>query len=138
MYGKHGLTSPSGRYTAFDRPLMWTQARSYCSSLGMNLATIANSLDNEEVAKLTTRTCGHVMSRIAGWDLCAWIGLNDFKTEGTLVWSSGSTSQYRNFVKGEPNNMGDEDGMALCWTFQGRWIDYQNEGSLPCFVCQKK
>ena len=47
-----------------------------------------------------------------------------------------SSASYQNFVKGEPNNMGDEDGMAVCWTFNGQWIDYSNGARLPCFLCE--
>ena len=64
------------------------------------------------------------------------MGLNDYKEEGTLVWESHSDAAYRNFVEGEPNNMGDEDGMAVCWTFDGKWIDYSNAESLPCLLCE--
>ena len=49
---------------------------------------------------------------------------------------SHSSTSYKNFVEGEPNNMGDEDGMAVCWTFDGKWIDYSNAESLPCFLCE--
>jgi hypothetical protein len=138
MHSIEGLASLQGKYLALDKPLTWNQARSECSSRGMELATINNLHENNEALELARRTCGHVTSVLAGWDLCAWIGLNDYEHEGTLVWASGANNLYRNFVKGEPNNMGDEDGMALCWQFDGGWIDYSNTGTLPCMLCEKK
>ena len=140
VHAKFGLKSKTGKYVAFDKPYRWNQARAECKKRGMELATIRNPSENVEALELARRTCGHVTSgdHMAGWDLCGWIGLNDFEKEGTLVWSNvKESSAYRNFVKGEPNNMGDEDGMALCWQFDGKWIDYQNKGTLPCMLCEK-
>jgi len=127
-----------GRFTAYDVSKTWSEANKACKANGGILATIKNSFENAEVLELTKRTCGHTkaISGMGGWELCGWIGLNDYQTEGVNVWSSGYTGTYTNFVSGEPNNRGDEDGMAICWTFEGKWIDYSNVGQLPCFVCE--
>ena len=101
-----------------------------------HLATIKDAADNGNVLQLAKETCGHVKSTSGGWDLCGWIGLNDFKEEGHNVWASDWSGSYTNFLNGEPNNHGDEDGMALCWAFDGNWIDYSNDDSLPCFICE--
>jgi len=138
MHSVNGLTSFSGRYVAFDKPLTWNRARAECKSRNMELATLSNDGDNQEAFDVASKTCGHVTaSQMGGWDLCAWIGLNDYEEEGSLVWADGSLNKYRNFVPGEPNNMGDEDGMALCWTFEGKWVDFSNDAPLPCFLCEK-
>ena len=137
MHSVDGVASDTGRYLALDKSLTWHQARSECKARNMELATIRDATENSEALVVAQKTCGHVTSVMAGWDLCAWIGLNDYDLEGTLVWADGSKSNYQNFVSGEPNNLGDEDGMALCWTFQGQWIDFSNTGSLPCILCQK-
>ena len=138
LHSIQGVRSSSGKYLALDKPLTWNRARAECTSRNMELATITNLEENAEALQVATRTCGHVTSSMAGWDLCAWIGLNDYQIEGTLVWASGSKSEYQNFVNGEPNNLGDEDGMALCWTFDGKWIDFSNDGRLPCMLCEAK
>ena len=57
-----------------------------------------------------------------------WIGVNDIATEGTYVWSDGSTyGDYTTWASGEPNNHdGDEDCGQLYNT--RLWND------LPCSV----
>lgn len=136
-FSETGVSHPGSRFTAFDKPLSWTSASAFCKSKGKRLATILSGRDNEEATSLAREACGHTRSQFGGWDLCAWIGLNDFKEEGKLVWESSSSTEYTNFLEGEPNNMGDEDGMAVCWTFNGQWIDYSNSQSLPCLLCEK-
>ena len=122
-------------FTAFDIPLGWHDARAFCRKKGMDLATIKSEHENDDALLAAKKACQHIPSRASGWDLCAWHGLNDFAEEGQQVWSSGLESNYRNFLEGEPNNMNEEDGMALCWSFQGKWIDYSNDGELPCLLC---
>ena len=96
------------------------------------------SLDqNEALRKLSASTCGGVPTKINGWDLCAWIGLNDFAQEGVFEWVGPRDSKFRNFLEGEPNNMnGEEDGISLCWNMKGKWIDMSNKAMLPCYICE--
>ena len=59
------------------------------------------------------------------------------------MWSSGyvrrGDQMFKNFLDGEPNNMNNqEDGMAICWNMDGKWIDFSNNNDLPCFVCEVK
>ena len=42
-----------------------------------------------------------------------WIRLNDATLEGTYIWASGSTSSYRNWLTGNPNNTGNQDYVAF-------------------------
>jgi GR25 family glycosyltransferase involved in LPS biosynthesis len=133
-----------GKYTAYDKSMLWKDAEQACQAKGQHLVTIKNVHENEQVEKLVKNTCGHVKSAMNGWDLCAWIGLNDYAKEGVLVWSSGYSGKmedgafFQNFLSGEPNNMNNqEDGMALCWNMDGgKWIDFSNNGELPCYVCE--
>jgi hypothetical protein len=81
----------------------WVDARTACTGrgTGWNLATIDDQTENDFIEqKLSNDT---------------WIGLNDRTTEGTFVWSSGSTSTFRSWDGGEPSsgdcvNMSDNDG----------------------------
>ena len=144
---KHKIKYPNGnkigKYTAYDTSMSWRDAEKSCQSKGQHLVTIKNINENHEVKNLAKQTCGHVKSVMAGWDLCAWIGLNDFAKEGELVWSSGYSGNadgifFKNFLPGEPNNVNNqEDGMAICWNMdEGKWIDFSNNAPLPCLVCE--
>ena len=142
---KHSVRFNEGvtddKYTAYDRSMSWHAAEKFCASKQQHLATIRNPTENTAVWKLSRKACGHVKTTLAGWDLCAWIGLNDFDEEGHLVWSSGYVKRgdqmFKNFLDGEPNNMNNqEDGMAICWNMDGKWIDFSNNNDLPCFVCE--
>ena len=104
---KHKIKYPNGnkigKYTAYDTSMSWRDAEKSCQSKGQHLVTIKNINENHEVKNLAKQTCGHVKSVMAGWDLCAWIGLNDFAKEGELVWSSGYSGNadgifFKNFV----------------------------------------
>ena len=99
----------------------WDTARQSCESENAVLVTIGNSDENDFVSSLSNANF--------------WIGLNDISQEGVYVWVSGSTSTYRNWGTGEPNNSGDEDctHMISSSTF---WNDWPCTRSTP-YVCEK-
>ncbi len=78
----------------------WTDAESEAVALGGHLATVNNLTENNWISTLW------------GTNRDLWIGLNDPTTgdgggaqhAADFVWSSGSTSTYRNWRAGEPNN----------------------------------
>lgn len=59
-----------------------------------------------------------------------WLGLNDVATEGTFVYTSGEPTTYTNWEPGEPNNVGDEDYVAM-YSGNGRWVDVQDLANPP-------
>jgi len=60
-----------------------------------------------------------------------WIGYNDYESEGNFVWASGELSTFTDWNVGEPNNLGNEDGVWLQSDNQGNlsWNDAQNSVS---------
>ena len=135
--GDGGDEATQGPFSVHLGMASWHEAEKGCIRRGGHLASIRNAEENSVVGRLLYQECGHIQSNLAGWDLCGWIGLNDFAEEGKRVWADGWQGDFENFVQGEPNNVnGVEDGMAMCWSFQNRWIDFTNKSPLPCAVCR--
>jgi hypothetical protein len=47
--------------------------------------------------------------------LYLWLGLTDVGQEGVFIWADGSTSDYRNWSPGEPNNFFGGQNYAAIW-----------------------
>lgn len=104
----------------------WTSAESVAISMGGHIATIEDASEDAWVYS--------TFSSFGGSPRNLWIGLNDVAVEGTFVWADGSTSLYRNFNPGEPNNNGNEDyvhmiqpgfGESSRWNDGGDYADAQ-------------
>ena len=102
--------------------ILWSNARTACIAWGGNLATIPSAADNALI--LTTSTSGTT----------CLIGINDINTEGVYVWADGSTSTYRNWRAGEPN---DNGGSEDCASFHadGKWNDINCNRNENCYYC---
>ena len=121
-------TNPAKSFFFYQMRATWNQARAHCQSQGGNLATISNMEENSAVA-----------NTISGYS--AWIGLNDMSSEGNFVWADGDDSTYRNFLPGEPNEMGSEDCVEIFGTSPGfsYWNDNvcRRDDRVTGFVCSK-
>ena len=106
----------------------WHAAEAKANSLGGHLVAVNNEAENNFLVQ-------HFATGPNALKLL-WIGLNDFETEGTFVWSNGDPVTYTNFYPGEPNDyLGIEDGvqMNLGVFYNGDpngWNDYFNNGLL--------
>ncbi|WP_228052017.1 beta strand repeat-containing protein, partial [Sphaerospermopsis aphanizomenoides] len=96
----------------------WTDAQAQAQAMGGNLVTINNAAENQ-----------YLVNTFGGSEQF-WIGYNDVAQEGQFVWVSGETSQYTNWISGEPNNAGDvEDYAGINWGGAGLWADFSNNYS---------
>lgn len=93
-------TSPS-RYAAM---------RDFARTLGGDLATIDDAVENEWVR---TTFAVPLASKL-------WIGLSDAASEGTFAWSDGSSAAFRFWDAGEPSNSASSDAV-LHNDSNGRW-----------------
>jgi len=109
----------------------WPDARRHCQRLGGELVSITSEQRKKEVICFIANN-GGLGSLMTGH----WIGLNDQATEGTFVWSDGSSGSYQHWYRGEPGGNGEaRDCVFMHKTgLQYRWFDY------PCsyharFLC---
>lgn len=109
-----------------DRPFVallsendWFGAEREARRWGGHLISIHDQAMNDWV--------NQTFSQFEGTDRSLWIGLNDVANEGEFVWTDGSTSNYRNWFRSEPNNTGGNEDSVLMLPF-GEWNDA--DGSL--------
>lgn len=99
----------------------WNQLRAFAVSMGGDLASIDDAAEN-----------AWVRANVVGSGSKPYIGLNDAATEGTLVWSDGFTSAYRNWRPGEPANTAVKDYVRFDGQAGGTWeivaVDFGPEG----------
>jgi hypothetical protein len=88
----------------------WNQFRAFAVAMGGDLASIDDAAENTWVRANVVLT-----------NTKPYIGLNDAASEGTLVWSDGSTSTYRNWRSGEPANTASKDFVRYDSSVAGTW-----------------
>ena len=102
--------------------LSWSEAASYCQSIGGTLACITSEEENKVVTSMVNK-----------YGVPCWIGGNDVEQEGNFVWESGETFSYTNWDAGEPNNKGNQDFIRMYTN--GLWDDCE-EDSHYAFICE--
>ncbi|VDP35294.1 unnamed protein product [Heligmosomoides polygyrus] len=100
----------------------WYDAEEDCIAWGGHLVSIADANENDFVRGIL---------RADG----AWIGLNDIQRENQFVNSDQSTSSYRNFQKGEPDNANYNENCVEMRS-SGEWTDAFCLVMKP-FVCKR-
>jgi hypothetical protein len=97
----------------------WTQMRDFARGMGGDLVTINDATEQ-----------AYIMASVALPNEKYFIGLNDAAVEGQFVWSSGSTSTYRNFAPNNGDNNAGSDYALLSVGNNGQW-DVRNETWTP-------
>lgn len=110
----------------------WEELVAYCESLGGHLAVITSQEENDILyAYMLEQGCQS-----------AYIGLTDSAEEGTWVWVTGETSDYRNWHSGEPNGENSNEDYAMFYYkySDGTWNDGDFGGSTvnggTTFLCE--
>ena len=88
--------SANGHIYYLLTPNSWTASEAEAQALGGHLATVGDASENTWIF--------NTFGNYGGIPRTLWIGLTDGAREGDFVWTSGSTSGYRNWAPGEPNN----------------------------------
>ncbi|XP_013882029.1 CD209 antigen-like protein E [Austrofundulus limnaeus] len=129
-----GWEEHGGNCYYFDTDeLNWTESRSFCRDVGGDLVKI----DSREEQEFLVRRLRDKMISIEDW---FWIGLTDLETEGSWLWVDRSPLDKSFWINGEPNNVGNEDCVAL--TVDRADGDLQTWNDFPCrhvarFICEK-
>lgn len=95
-------------YQVFNVNKIWTDAKSYCESMGGHLATITSESENEFVYSIALKAKQS--------DFYA-IGATDVEEEGKWKWINGDNFDYNNWGKNEPNNSTECCGKGQHYAF---------------------
>jgi len=131
-------TTPQASLIYGSSKKTWYDAQAYCQGLGGELVSITSEQRQSEVQA--------VIASNGNSEVEHWIGLNDRGTEGTFVWSDGTSGPFQNWVSGQPDNgRGNGNGPdapdvaedcvfmnAARW--QHQWVDYHCR-NLNRFLC---
>ncbi|XP_067686863.1 macrophage mannose receptor 1-like [Haliotis asinina] len=106
----------------------WVEAKDTCASQAAHLVVIPDG-----------GTDAFLSGHVSGADY--WIGLHDRTKEGGWAWVDDKTSfTYTHWNKNEPNNLGNENCVAILgnWADEqnGKWNDYSCSKRYS-FICQK-
>ncbi|XP_051718654.1 galactose-specific lectin nattectin-like isoform X2 [Ctenopharyngodon idella] len=104
-------------YKYISQPANWITAERNCQSLGANLASVRNKLENNFLLSLLPTSVTR-----------SWVGAHDGVQEGQWFWSDGTPFLYTNWCSGEPNNQRPENCLEINWTSNRCWND------APCSI----
>ena len=62
------------------------------------------------------------------------MGLIDINNDNTFVWTDGSSSTYRFWSSGQPDNSGGAEDCVGTWIDE-HWNDYPCSYILYCYFC---
>ncbi|KAI1901301.1 hypothetical protein AGOR_G00032900 [Albula goreensis] len=106
------------RYILIKKKKTWRGAQSYCREHHTDLASVRNQAENQEI------------NQISGGQI-VWIGL--FRE--SWKWSDQSSSSFRYWYPGQPNNAGgNQDCAVISVADSGRWVDSPCHDTYP-FIC---
>ncbi|XP_039538836.1 ladderlectin-like [Pimephales promelas] len=113
-------------YKFISHPTNWITAERNCQSLGANLASVRNKLEN-----------GFLLSLLPTPSTRAWIGANDAVQDGHWLWSDGSVFLYTHWCSGQPDHTGGfENCLEINYLSDRCWNDGSCSSSLSS-ICVK-
>ena len=67
------------------------------------------------------------------------MGLSDVSTEGTFVWSDGTSFDFEHWAKNQPNDFHDEDCVHTLGFLKGHEYEWNDVNCTDChrFTCKK-
>ncbi|KAK9962753.1 hypothetical protein ABG768_008105 [Culter alburnus] len=97
----------------FPQSVNWITAERNCQSLGANLASVHNKLEND-----------FLLGLLPSFSTQTWSGAHDGEQDGQWLWTDGTVIDYTNWCSGDPNNYGGpENCVEINWTSNRCWND---------------
>lgn len=106
----------------------WTQAKSYCSSLGGHLATITSEEEQRIIEELLEE----------GSREYYWLGATDEMVEGDWQWVTGEEFAYTNWADTQPDNYNTTEHYLVAYNdaaIRGLWNDVPERVGYG-FICE--
>ncbi|XP_062990561.1 C-type lectin lectoxin-Thr1-like [Elgaria multicarinata webbii] len=120
-------------YKLFHEKVSWSDAELICQSFmpGSHLASIHSNTEASELANYI------VKYRKDGGNV--WIGLRDTRKNRVWSWTDRSSTSYKAWNVGEPNNLRNEENCVEIWSPSGYmlWND-ESCKSERAFLCRYK
>ncbi|XP_033106819.1 C-type lectin mannose-binding isoform-like [Anneissia japonica] len=121
-------------YRVFESLKTWNEAHVACSYLGRNsdLVSIESDYENNFVSTLWKTSHNVFVANSYTY----WIGL--MRSGSSWRWSNYSTSRYRKWGSGEPNNNGGNENCVHQWKKNGNYLTWNDIGcnNLLSYVCE--
>ncbi|XP_052067137.1 macrophage mannose receptor 1-like [Mytilus californianus] len=112
-------------YKEFSEKRTWFQARDYCRSIGTDLVSVHNEKETNFLINSFTRKF-------------LWIGLSNFKNNGSYMWSDGTSLDYTYWGRTEPNDVNNNENCAhLFLSKSKKWNDNSCFMSFR-FICKRQ
>ncbi|XP_059210527.1 ladderlectin-like [Centropristis striata] len=107
----------------------WAQAERNCQSMGANLASVHEALEQDEIQRMIEDvTHGHPLT---------WIGGSDAEMEGTWLWTDGTPFRLTDWCTEQPDNwQGNENCLQIYKGDNKCWNDLRCDSELSS-VCAK-
>ncbi|XP_070175303.1 macrophage mannose receptor 1-like [Littorina saxatilis] len=123
--GWRGFSGQCYQFSGLNN-VKWQQARVICGQRAASLVSVHTDAENKFVFSLFPK----------GFNAYAWIGLNDLLQEGSFSWSDTSAVTYTHWNNHEPNNINNEDCVAI--SNHGGWNDNKCTATgIKAFICKK-
>ena len=121
-------------YKNVRKRILFTEARRECKMIARKNARGA-LITKVDLASVHNAQENNFLDGLMGPTRSAWLGAILFPNK-QWGWTDGSEWDYTNWIKGEPNNVGNqEDFVMMAWN--GEWNDIPSRGQgLEGYICQ--